>query len=493
MERQVKQDIMKKFEDQVIITKKTELAFETQEKLVRAKNELIENYKTLIAQQKIEACRCKEVDMISNCDSNSISDVDVNGEHDTSGLDQLRELTILAPGLHEIILCLNNIAKHGVVMNGFLLWADIQRRTTALNIWKEEALKRFTKEEITDAKEMLWDLAGDKILGKIIRRQGASKSKSEIDDICTALINLSENEVLPLFISTSNMVLSTPLFNGSGVKTIDNRIKDLEESFKESIKNQTDVLSRNHDRVISKTENGDKRIVEVLDRLLERMCEKDFGVLNDTRNGANQEYNISESTPATLPCSGVNTGISTLTDGGKLHDNLERIEPAWSTVVAGGTIKKDEKASYREKENNTRDVPQINKSWRQRLNVLHGTAFNNEGCTLAANVELVAYGLGKDVTSIQLSNFLQDKGIDIIDCQLLTKFEGARSLSFKITVKPQHFEKVKDPSLWPYRVGMRLYKHFNSGNKMNNITGTKNIRNQNKSLRFASRPLISLV
>ena len=85
--------------------------------------------------------------------------------------------------------------------------------------------------------------------------------------------------------------------------------------------------------------------------------------------------------------------------------------------------------------------------------------YNNEGCTLAADVDLVAYGLGKNVTSIQLSNFLQDKGIDIIDCKLLTKFEGARSLSFKITVKPQYYEKVKDPTLWSYRVGLRMYKH----------------------------------
>ena len=45
---------------------------------------------------------------------------------------------------------------------------------------------------------MLWG-AGDKnMLGKLIKRQGASKSTTEIGDISKALKNLAEKEVLPL-------------------------------------------------------------------------------------------------------------------------------------------------------------------------------------------------------------------------------------------------------------------------------------------------------
>ena len=80
----------------------------------------------------------------------------------------------MVSGLEESILCLSNTALHGVLLNGFLVWADIQKRTTANNIWKTQALKHFTKEEITDAKEMLWDVGDKNILGKLIKRQGAS-------------------------------------------------------------------------------------------------------------------------------------------------------------------------------------------------------------------------------------------------------------------------------------------------------------------------------
>ena len=50
----------------------------------------------------------------------------------------------------------------------------------------------------------------------------------------------------------------------------------------------------------------------------------------------------------------------------------------------------------------------------------------------------------------------------MIDCVLLTKYDGARSLAFKITIKATDFEKAKDPDIWPYRVGLRYYKQFNN-------------------------------
>ena len=145
----------------------------------------------------------------------------------------------------------------------------------------------------------------------------------------------------------------------------------------------------------------------------------------------------------------------------------------WSTVVANGN-----------KNSKTRQVPQQNfnaekiKTWRKKLNLLHGTALgNSEGeSTLSADVDLVAYGIAKRVTSIQLSKFLEEKGLDVCDCKLLTTFERARTLSFKIIIEPHHFEKAKDPSIWPYRVGVRLFKYFNANNRNKNNPG--------KSVRF---------
>ena len=76
--------------------------------------------------------------------------------------------------------------------------------------------------------------------------------------------------------------------------------------------------------------------------------------------------------------------------------------------------------------------------------------------------------------------------IDVCDCKLLTTFERARTLSFKITIKPHHFEKAKNPSIWPYRVGVRVFKHFTANNRNKNNPG--------ESVRFAQDlQVISLV
>ena len=58
---------------------------------------------------------------------------------------------------------LNTHGANGVIMNGFLVWANIQRMIRPANSWKEEALSKFVKEEITEAKECLWRTCGDSI------------------------------------------------------------------------------------------------------------------------------------------------------------------------------------------------------------------------------------------------------------------------------------------------------------------------------------------
>ena len=96
-------------------------------------------------------------------------------------------------------------------MNDLLLWIDIERKTTTEDVWKSQALNKFTKEEITAAKEELWKIVGD--AGKLVRRQEASKSEVEIDDIAELFNNLSESSSLPMFIGTSNMIIKTPVYN----------------------------------------------------------------------------------------------------------------------------------------------------------------------------------------------------------------------------------------------------------------------------------------
>jgi len=100
--------------------------------------------------------------------------------------------------------------------------------------WKPQAVKGFVPEEISVAKELLWRISGEKILGKMVKRQGKSKSISEVNDICLAFKCLSEKDCVPMFIGTSVMVAQTPIFHSNSIKSdythVNEKLKQIEES-----------------------------------------------------------------------------------------------------------------------------------------------------------------------------------------------------------------------------------------------------------------------
>ena len=115
---------------------------------------------------------------------------------------------------------------NGAVANGFLMWADIQRKQQPESVWITQAEENFIDVEVTEAKELLWQTLGDSILGKIVRRKGTSKRKSDISDICEAFKKLAEANTMPTFIATSDMIARTPIYNDSleckcGVEKLD--------------------------------------------------------------------------------------------------------------------------------------------------------------------------------------------------------------------------------------------------------------------------------
>ena len=99
-------------------------------------------------------------------------------------------------------------------------------------------------------------------------------------------------------------------------------------------------------------------------------------------------------------------------------------------------------------------------TWKDRLNILRGTAVGGNEKPLSADVHLVAYELSKDTTGVQLSQWLNKNGLEVKSCDLLTKFEGARSLTYKIVVKASDYNKAINPDIWPARVGVRKFNFF---------------------------------
>ena len=448
-EKEVKKNLIKQLDDQLLITQKTELAFKTQEQLIRAKSEIIDNLKTIISQHKNNSSPCgfcgNEDNLMSKT---SVSD---NGVQDFTN--EHKEDDILpVPGLHESLERLSSNALHGLIVNGFLLWADIKRRTTADKIWKAEALKHFSKEEITNAKSMLWDACDENVIGRMIRRQGPSKNNSEVDDISAALTLLAEGEVLPLFVGTSSMVMQTPSISPCSNAA---DIQSIEEVVERVTMKQTDLLSKNHDRAISKADHGNKKIDDIVKRL--DSIEWNSNGMTHTANYAEQS---NEMTLAESNCNGLEQTP---------NPHAEFSAPTIPTNVTDTTT---------ENEWNNVVNRKSRTSWRQKANILRGTGkSDSESKMLSADVHLVVYGLAKQVTSLELSRFLESKGLKLLNCDLLTKYEGARSLSFKITIRSSDYEKATNAELWPIGVGVRAFKFFNNRQENNGRSSNSKVIN----------------
>ena len=212
---QINGDLKQKIEDHTLLVNKTEIAFKAKEELVGAKSEIIDKLKTIIGNLE-ETCNRKQ-EAEENVTSNDNNQLGNNGEHGR-----------LKNGAQE---CCEFLEVH--TTKGFLLWTNIEMQTTPENIWKEEGTAKFLKEEITDAKETLWRLCGDRIPGTVKKRQGASKSVSDVNDICFALKVLAEKDSLPMLLVTSEMIKENPNLKSyppDNDKKVKSRLAEIEKS-----------------------------------------------------------------------------------------------------------------------------------------------------------------------------------------------------------------------------------------------------------------------
>ena len=263
-------------------------------------------------------------------------------------------------------------------------------------------------------------MCGDAVLGKMVCRQGTTKTHSEVNDICAAMKVLSENDSLPMFLGTSGMVSQTPIYISDPIdgdsSEMNVRLKVIEESLDSVLKS----VSLNSETL--KNIHGFSK------------------ELSNTSNMNREEENINAT-------SDVNSWSEVVSR------NLK--QPV--TETNKGTTEKDGWITVPEKSKKSVS----GKSWRERLDILRGTATcESEGESLSADVHLVAFGVKKNVTGLQLSHWLARKGLQVLSCDLLTKYEGVRSLAYKITIKSCDYEKAWNPELWPSRVGLRQHKFF---------------------------------
>ena len=100
--------------------------------------------------------------------------------------------------------------------------------------------------------------------------------------------------------------------------------------------------------------------------------------------------------------------------------------------------------------------------------IRHNTSFS------AADVEIVLFGVAKEVTTYQITTYAEKQGIKVLNCELLTKWNKAHSNTFKLTMKAQHADIALTNSIWPYGVGVRRFKRKKSTRITNKETQQSN-------------------
>ena len=80
-------------------------------------------------------------------------------------------------------------------------------------------------------------------------------------------------------------------------------------------------------------------------------------------------------------------------------------------------------------------------------------------------------------------------GLQVKNCILLTKYEGARSNTFKISIKAADYEKATNPDIWPDKVGVRRYKFFDA-QRNTNVLGKSKGSNYNQEWKTKNKDSI---
>ena len=125
-------------------------------------------------------------------------------------------------------------SPNGAVINGLLVWMDIQNNTTAPTIWKAQMIETFEDEEILVAKTVLFSTVGGEGT-RIGKFENHPKKKSlHAEDLIAAMIKLWDADEVPLLLGTSAMIrtirnYNMEIENDVNIADVMNRVKLLEK------------------------------------------------------------------------------------------------------------------------------------------------------------------------------------------------------------------------------------------------------------------------
>ena len=114
-------------------------------------------------------------------------------------------------------------------------------------------------------------------------------------------------------------------------------------------------------------------------------------------------------------------------------------------------------------------------------NVVYGT--RDDVHQFAADVDIVVFGVAKNVNAYQIATYTERHGIKVLNCELITTWTEARSNSFKVTIKAYQTERALSNEIWPYGVGVRRFRNQKGSARNKNSSNMEKQSKDRKSKR----------
>ena len=350
-----------------------------------------------------------------------------------------------------ILKMLTEYGEHGIVVDGIIAWVAINREMTAENILKQFMEKSLTLDELLKSREALRASGGQELeewFQKLPKTR--QEMKLAVEDIVKAMKFLSESKKMPLILAGPEQLRSCP---GAGSSSRTTSV-ELEAKIESLEKSMTDFMDSNKKQIEALT-------AEVKKNVETRKTPEVPEIIIDSpapgKKRKTSEITV-EGEVYSTPAGGMVPGRPSFSQVAKT--GVLPLQPSGRKPPSSQPVTKQMMSTAIE---NAWKSKETNKDKQRGRNVFRGNAAEADASSLAADVDLVASGVAKDATVKQMEDFLITKGLNVVKVESLTKPElitegKVRSQTMKVTVKATHLEKAMDPSMWPYRVGVRHYR-----------------------------------
>ena len=340
---------------------------------------------------------------------------------------------------------MSKLAGHGIVISGVITWMQAQIDTFGTDIWRSLAERCFLAGEVTAAKEALRSARGP-VLETLLpefktNRSGLNKKSKELDDIRNAIGTLTQTNQMPLVLATAQQMVKCPQSWGvpesPTSQDVMGKIYHLEKALSDSIELQKENMNKIKEEIVSIKTSGPRPQIPLVTltqdtpnskkRKLEEQQQQYQQEQQEQQQQQQQQHHHQS-------YAGI-AGISPLAMGQQqqsmrlIQSILQKKQPQTSKNLCFGSAKT--------------------------------TTEGGDGTKLSGDVSLVASGVAKDCTEEDMKKFLADKGIKVVECEILTKPEVlalVRTITFRVSVKAADYEAALKPEVWPYRVGVRHYR-----------------------------------